>query len=123
MVPWIECPVFDLDLAQPVEQRYRGVPPEMIEKGRRLLETILAEVPGKAKLLADAVRLRTGNRFHAELRAVAEQIGAHWRSVMIANLSYDLALQALGCSTAALPTPEGPVLARNMDWWPERVLA
>ena len=33
MVPWVECPVFDLDLAQPVEQRYRRVPPEMIEKG------------------------------------------------------------------------------------------
>ena len=30
---------------------------------------------------------------------------------------------ALGCSTAVLPTPDCPVDARNMDWWPEGPLA
>jgi hypothetical protein len=42
---------------------------------------------------------------------------------MLANLIYDLAVASMGCSTIALATPEGPVLARNMDWWPEDVLA
>jgi hypothetical protein len=32
-------------------------------------------------------------------------------------------LAALGCSTIALPTADGPVLARNMDWFPEDLLA
>jgi isopenicillin-N N-acyltransferase like protein len=30
---------------------------------------------------------------------------------------------ALGCSTVVLPTSDGPVIARNMDWWPEGPLA
>jgi predicted choloylglycine hydrolase len=42
---------------------------------------------------------------------------------MLANLSYDLILGRLGCSTIALATPSGPVVARNMDWWPEDLLA
>ncbi|HEX6983894.1 MAG TPA: C45 family autoproteolytic acyltransferase/hydrolase, partial [Planctomycetaceae bacterium] len=40
-----------------------------------------------------------------------------------ANLSYDLVIASLGCSTVALATADGPVLARNMDWAPERPLA
>ena len=42
---------------------------------------------------------------------------------MLANISYDLVLAYFGCSTVALPTPSGPVVARNMDWWPEDILA
>src|SRR5262249_37922713 len=45
------------------------------------------------------------------------------RDVVLANISYDLVLSAFGCSTVALPTPSGPVVARNMDWWPEDLLA
>ena len=53
----------------------------------------------------------------------AEEAGASWRDIILANISYDLTIMALGCSTVAIPTPSGPVLARNMDWWPEDVLA
>jgi hypothetical protein len=69
------------------------------------------------------VRLRTGNRFHAEACALARQVEATWREVMLANVSYDLVLAQFGCSTVALATPAGPVVARNMDWWPEDILA
>jgi hypothetical protein len=84
---------------------------------------VLREVPSVARLLADWGRLRTGNRFHAEAVGLARHVGASWREVMLANLSYDLMLAHLGCSTVALPTPHGPVVARNMDWWPEDLLA
>jgi predicted choloylglycine hydrolase len=42
---------------------------------------------------------------------------------MLANLTYDLVLATMGCSTVALATPSGPVLARNMDFFPEDILA
>ena len=42
--------------------------------------------------------------------------------VMLATLSYDLSVEGHGCSTA-LAGPEGPVLARNLDWWPVDLLA
>jgi hypothetical protein len=73
--------------------------------------------------LADAVRLRTANRFHAEITSFAERLGVDWRQLLLANISYDLMLAMIGCSTVALATPSGPVLARNMDWWPEHLLA
>ncbi len=123
MDPWIECSTIDLDLARPIDRRYRDLPPEVFEKGRRLLEAVLAEVPTWARPIADLVRLRTHNRFHDEARCLAENAGGDWRGIIIANVVYDLALMAAGCSTIALPTPAGPVLARNMDWAPEDLLA
>jgi hypothetical protein len=74
-------------------------------------------------MLADAARLRTANRFHAEVEAAADRLGVGWREIMLANISYDLLLATFGCSTVALATPSGPVLARNMDWWPVDLLA
>ena len=122
-VPWIERPSLNLDLALPAERRYRHVPAEAVQAGQRLLAAVLREIPPAAKLLADAVRLRTANRFHAEAVGLAEHVGVSWRDIVLANISYDLMLVSLGCSTVALPTPRGPVLARNMDWWPEDLLA
>ena len=46
-----------------------------------------------------------------------------WRSVVLSNVSYDIVLAIIGCSTVAIATSEGPVLARNLYWWPEDLLA
>jgi hypothetical protein len=123
MVPWLERPAIDINSALPASRRYDGIPAEALALGRRLLDGVLQEVPYAARLFADWARLRTANRFQAEAVAVARQVEASWRDVMLANLSYDLVLARLGCSTVALPTPDGPVVARNMDWWPEDLLA
>ena len=123
MVPWVERPTLRLDADLPPERRYEHVPAEAVAAGRRLLAAVLREIPPAARLLADVVRLRTANRFQAEIAGLANHVGASWREITLANISYDLMLTFLGCSTVALPTPHGPVLARNMDWWPEDLLA
>ena len=83
----------------------------------------MATVPKKARLLAYLLALRTGNRFGREFKAAARLINGDPRDIALANLSYDLVVGSIGCSTVVLPTPEGPVVARNMDWWPEGPLA
>lgn len=123
MVPWVERPVLDIDMDLPVRQRYQALPTEAFACGRRLLGEVMQEVPPAARLLADWVRVRTLNRFHNEAVSLAQQIGASWREVMLANVSYDLLLASFGCSTVVLATPSGPVVARNMDWSPEVPLA
>jgi hypothetical protein len=123
MVPWAERPTIDLDLAEPVERRYAAVPDDVFAAGRRLLDAVMANLPPAARALADAVRLRTAGRFHDEVVTLARHAGVTWRELLLANVSYDLVLASLGCSTVALPTPSGPVVARNMDWWPEDLLA
>jgi hypothetical protein len=123
MVPWVERPTIEIDLARPVARRYADVPPDARAAGRRILAAVLREAPPSARYLAYGVRLRTGGRFQEEASALARLNGADWRDVLLANVSYDLVLAYFGCSTVALPTPSGPVVARNMDWWPEDVLA
>jgi hypothetical protein len=119
----VECPSLDVDLTKPVDERFEEVPLDAREKGKRILEAVLQEIPGPARFLADAARMRTSNRFHTEACALARAVDTSWRWIMLANISYDLAMAFYGCSTMALPTPDGPVLARNMDWYPEDLLA
>jgi Acyl-coenzyme A:6-aminopenicillanic acid acyl-transferase len=123
MVPWLQRPAIDVDMSKPSRLRYAHVPRDIFASGRRLLDAVMTEVPSNVRYAADWVRLRTLNRFQSEAEELARQVGAGWRDVIIANISYDLVLSQFGCSTAALPTPTGPVVARNMDWWPEAILA
>src|SRR5262245_49143368 len=88
MLPWVERPTLHLDLALPPEQRYAPVPAEAVRAGRTLLAAIMREIPAPAKLLADLVRLRTANRFHAEAVGLARHVGADWREIVLANVSY-----------------------------------
>lgn len=123
LTPWRKAPTLTTDLADSPAQRLRRVPPEALQKGRTLLDAMIAEAPPGVRRYAQLLRLRTANRFHSEAVSLARLLEVDWRWVFLANLSYDLVISAYGCSTVALATKSGPVLARNMDWWPEHVLA
>jgi isopenicillin-N N-acyltransferase like protein len=123
MVPWVERPTITLDLACVRRGESLDLPPEAVAAARALLGEVMASIPPKARFLAYLVALRTGNRFGREFRAAARLIDGDPRDIALANISYDLVVGALGCSTVVLPTPDGPVVARNLDWWPEEPLA
>jgi hypothetical protein len=123
MHPWVERPTITLDIARVRRGEAPDLPPEAVARAKDLFAEVMASIPRKARLLAYWVALRTRNRFGREFKAAARVIGADPRDVAVANLSYDLVVGALGCSTVVLPTPDGPVVARNMDWWPEEPLA
>jgi hypothetical protein len=119
----VERPTLDIDLSRPVSQLAADLPAEARADGARLLRAILPSIPPKARRVADWVRLRTLWRFQREAGALARLVDANWRDIILANISYDLMMMTMGCSTVALPTPSGPVVARNLDWWPEDILA
>jgi len=123
MAPWIARPSIDIDVLQPIAERFRETPSEAIAESKSLLSSVMEGVPELAKLAIPLVQQRTQDRFQSEFESLAETFGIDWRDLLIANISYDLTIGALGCSTIALPTPTGPVVARNMDWWPEDQLA
>ncbi|MBW3540683.1 MAG: hypothetical protein KY476_10460 [Planctomycetes bacterium] len=122
-LPWVECPTLRFDASLPCGERYQHVPRDVVRRASELLAAVWRDIPPEARRLANLVRVRTLGRFQAEVTALAAMIGADWRDVMVANVCYDLVLSSIGCSTVALATADGPVLARNMDWWPEDVLA
>lgn len=113
----------EIDLSRPMGERFGGVDPGLIRASRALLDTIRNDAPAGATKLASLVSVRTGRRFDAELKAIAQRAEFDWRWLMVGNVMYDYVLKQFCCSTMALPTPDGPVLARNMDWWPEDLLA
>jgi len=120
---WAACPEFEVDLDQPMDRRFDVVDAETIARAARVLDALRGEIPSKALALVGLLNARTGFRFAPEAKAIARISGQDWRWIMIANVCYDLALATMGCSTVALPTERGPVIARNMDWWPEDKLA
>lgn len=75
-----------------------------------------------AAALARAVLHRYPDH-RAQLEHVAGLVGADLLDLALANLSYDALMGLYGCSTLALATPDGPVVARNMDWSPEGLIA
>lgn len=121
--PWVETPSAVIDLSIPDSERFSGLSDPLISGSRMLLGEIVSEIPAGYDVVGDLLRMRTGGRFHAEIRAFANLVDQDWRKVAIANVSYDLMIMQLGCSTISIPTPDGPVIARNMDWFPERALA
>src|SRR5262245_52605801 len=85
---------------------------------RASLELLTSEVAPmrhhpQALALARAV-LHRYPEHGAQLELVGGLVGAHLLDLALANLSYDALMGMYGCSTLALATPDGPVVARNM---------
>lgn len=61
-------------------------------------------------------------RLRAEIDAVASVVGAPRDEVLAANLYYDAFRQLMGCTAFAVDADEGPLHARNLDWWTQDAL-
>ncbi len=90
---------------------------------KRLNEAVTDKLPSFAIGLADAISERTEGRFDEQIKGQAEAVGVDWRRLMLGNVTYDLSLAIMGCSVVVLESGEGPVVARNFDWWPPELLA
>ncbi len=118
-----ECPKLVMDLDICAQDRYAQLREQAAAHGRALLDGTLTNIPRGLGAIADMVRLATGGRFHDEAKAIAQRLGVRWRDVVLAAVSYDLTIATIGCSTLALASADGPILVRNLDWWPEALLA
>ncbi|WP_461302522.1 C45 family autoproteolytic acyltransferase/hydolase [Aureisphaera sp.] len=52
-----------------------------------------------------------------ELRGIASFTGFTVDNLLIANLYYDALKLVFGCTAFSIPTAEGNLHARNLDWW------
>jgi len=106
----VECPVVS-----------RPYPDQWLEASRALLARTVGEFEGVGHFVAEMLISRYPHE--AELvESAAHELGVEPASLMLAQVSYELAT-GFGCSTLALATPNGPMIARNMDWYPEDAIA
>ena len=117
------CPTVTLDLGLAPRERYGALPAPAREASAALLADVLGQLPRAVRKVAALLRLRTRDRWQPELEALAPALGVAAGDLLLANVAYEVLVGAAGCSTLALATPAGPVLARNLDWEPAGLLA
>ena len=101
-------------------------PPELVAESKALLAGTLdiVKMLPHARQVVELVAAKYP--VHAgRARVAAAVIGIDPLDLLTANLCYDLllGLSGMGCSTLALAGTDGPILARNMDWFPEAKVA
>lgn len=101
-------------------------PAHLLARSKNLLSATL-DLFGQLGLATDiGSRAFAKYPVHAErAERAADIVGAEPVGLLTANLCYDLFMgsSAMGCSTLALTGTDGPVLARNMDWFPAEKVA
>ena len=71
-------------------------------------------------MLGEYIEAHVAPRFRDDLGAVADITGAPLGEIQLANLYYDaMKVVLMGCTGVAFDGPDGPVHARNLDWWTE----
>lgn len=113
---------FSVDLAKAPGRRWEGIG-AWAKEARELADSYVRDLGGLEVFgdLVDAYRAAcVPEAFGAEIDAIADEIGITPNASLVANLYYDAMHAVLGCTAFAVDTPEGPLHARNLDWWTDR---
>jgi acid ceramidase len=119
-------PRIDIDLAQPPGRRWAPLGPH-VGSARQLLDCYLRDLGGLgtfAPLLESYAQAFVAAEQREEIASIARMVGRPETEVLLGNLYYEAFRQLIGCTAFACDTPDGPIHARNLDWWTEdRILA
>ena len=111
----------DLDLALPPAERWRSLAPHA-EAAGRLLDCYLrdlSQLGSFAPLIESYAEAFVGPEHRAEVASIARIVGRPEIDVLLGSLYYDAFRQLIGCTAFACDGPDGPIHARNLDWWTE----
>ena len=70
-----------------------------------------------AEAVAELARPHIPEDYWQEIAALSSQMGLSPLRGLINTAYYDLIKPLMGCTAFAIDTPEGPLHARNLDWW------
>lgn len=121
--PWIESPKLDCQVDQSQLGLAESDVAALAPHTREMLDDLRSQAGGVDTELAEMIDAGTAGRFRVEAEAWGRLIDRPWQEILLASCAYDAAIRVFMCSGVAVETKRGPVLARNMDWWPERPLA
>jgi hypothetical protein len=116
----MKIPCINVDLDGGPGWMRASAPDSYWASGRELVEGVnqlgrdASPLWGLVRKAASGLNGLLGGHFREEAVELAERIGCDVEDVLIANLSYDLG--HVGCSTFVVPSADGPLHARNLDW-------
>jgi len=112
-------PEIHLDLSLAPQDRWRELATHADDAGR-LLDSYVRDLGGAERfgaLLEPYLQAFVDAEHRAELAAIAKIVNRSIEEVALANFYYEALQQNIGCSAFACDTPDGPIHARNLDWW------
>lgn len=124
-------PDLHIDLSLPPRERWQAIQPfakqacEMIDcYGTEIQQALTDRVAshGGSKqdfesLLQTYMLTCVEPDYRAEMEGMADVVGRPMEQVVLGSLYYDAFQVAIGCTAFAVDTAEGPLHARNLDWW------
>ena len=120
----MKIPEIAVDLALPPDERWWTLQP-YVDAAKQLLTLYLTDLGGLEQFqgLLEAYRDACIDPVYvAELASIARMGDVSEEAVLAGNLYYDALKLVLGCTAFAVDTGNGPLHARNLDWWTENDL-
>ncbi|MEM6785140.1 MAG: C45 family peptidase [Bacteroidota bacterium] len=113
--------ILRVDLSAPPAERWH-LSPRQQEQARALLTLYTRELGGVdafAGFLDDYLALCVPAAYREEMQAMATHLDVSVGEAALGSLYYDAVKAVFGCTAFAVDTPDGPLHARNLDWWTE----
>jgi hypothetical protein len=109
----------DLDLSLSPRERWSPLA-QHAEAVRRLLGCYVRDLGGLgafAPLIESYAEAFVSADHRAEIASIAQIVGRPEPEVLLGNLYYEAFRQLIGCTAFACDGPDGPIHARNVNWW------
>ncbi len=110
---------FTVDLDRSPEDRWAFLGSEA-DSCRRMLKAYVDDLGGLdqfGSILEEYADAHVPPVYLAEMEGIAGLLKVPRSEVLLANLYYDAMIFVLGCTAFAIDTENGPLHARNLDWW------
>lgn len=117
----MSIPQIDIDLSLRPAKRWRPLH-AFRDQARQLLDQYARDLGGIEQFQESIIAYRDAylpTEYAAELTSIAHLLGVSEEAALVVNLYYDLIKFLLGCTAFAVDTEQGPLHARNLDWWTE----
>ena len=110
---------FNVDLDRPPEDRWTFLCSEA-DSCRSMIKAHVEDLGGLDQfgpILEEYANAHVPPVYLAEMEGIAGLLEVPRSEVLLANLYYDAMIFVLGCTAFAIDTENGPLHARNLDWW------
>lgn len=91
-----------------------------IENSKKLADYYYQDLASATDMLNQVENLATQIipvEYMAEMKAISRVTDIPLNRIILCNSYYDLIKPLLGCTAFAFDGPDGPIHARNLDWW------